>query len=517
VLLKELTKPVIVFSAIKEKINKNELVSGDRLSSVKKLAVEFRVSEFTIIKAFDLLEKENLITRVKNSGVFIGIKNKNETISCKNIPAKTRAQEIADSFVLQIIQGTMKLGEYMTLNKALAFKYATSNKTIKKVIEILLDKKFIHKDGFRYVIGQQTASTLRTAKKRVYILVNQELADWKYMRGYNRTFFQSFEYELQKHSVISFEYLNLWNEPDVINKTEEAATAGFLTDFLFLMERSDEPEKLLTNFKKTAELVRKKNLPFVVDSYNGILRYVPDFALKSMSNIFLIGHDDFEAGEKIGTYLASMGHKQIAYFCFGNVSWNMERFKGVECGIKRYFNSGSNIHYFRDDSDDYDWHADLSTYKGTSKGEKNRFLEAYSGLFNGYQFQKQGLIEEAYPTLANLIYEDIRKKRMYPFFEKALKMKEITAWVGTGPGDTVAAAEFLMEQKINIPNEISVIGFGAIDNALGYEITVFDFMESKAGYLAAHCILGDIPIKKNRKGYVEYEGQMMVRKSVKAI
>jgi DNA-binding LacI/PurR family transcriptional regulator len=106
---------------------------------------------------------------------------------------------------------------------------------------------------------------------------------------------------------------------------------------------------------------------------------------------------------------------------------------------------------------------------------------------------------------------------MEPLFEKALKIKEITAWVGTGPGDTVAAAEFLIEHKINIPDEISLIGFGDIGNTAEYGITVFDFMESKAGYLAAHCILGDIPIKKNRKGYVEYEGQIMVRKSVKAV
>jgi DNA-binding GntR family transcriptional regulator len=45
------------------------------LSSVIKLAAEFPVSEFTIISAFKPMEKENLITRVKNSGVFTGTKN----------------------------------------------------------------------------------------------------------------------------------------------------------------------------------------------------------------------------------------------------------------------------------------------------------------------------------------------------------------------------------------------------------------------------------------------------------
>jgi DNA-binding LacI/PurR family transcriptional regulator len=212
-----------------------------------------------------------------------------------------------------------------------------------------------------------------------------------------------------------------------------------------------------------------------------------------------------------------MCHKQIAYFSVGNVSWNLERFKGVECAIKRHFNSGSNIYFFHDDSDDANWRADIFTYANTAREEKNRFLESYSGLFKKYQFKHNDPVEEIYPTLANRIFKDILIKRMTPLFEKALQINEITAWVGTGPLDTIAATEFLVEHGVEIPNEISVIGLGDIENTRGYGITVFDFIESKGGYLAAHCILGDIPIKKNRKGYVEYEGQIMVRKSVKAV
>jgi DNA-binding transcriptional regulator YhcF (GntR family) len=511
--MRNLSKSSIVFSAIKDKIISGELQNGDRLSSVRVLAEEFNVSRVTIIKSFELLEHENLITRIQKSGVYVGTKIKREPVSCKKEPDKTKAQEIAESIILQIIQGTLRVGEYLTLKKALVFEYATSKKTIRKAIEILIENRYIHKDKFRYIIGQRAVSTLRTAKKCVYILAKQEPTNWKFTRDYDRIFFQPFERELQKHGVNSFEYLNLWNEPDVISKAEEAATAGFLMDISSL----DKPEKLPTYFEKTAEVIGKKNLPLVVDSYNNILRLIPGFAFKPRPNLFFIGHDDYEAGEKIGAYLASMGHKQIAYFNFGNAPWDILRFQGVECAIKRHFNSGSNIYYFHDDSGDTTWRANMSTYASTAGEIKRRFLENYSELFNGYRFYMNDPVEGIYPTLADRIYEDIRKKRMDPFFEKALKIKEITAWVGTGPGDTVAAADFLIKQKINIPNEISLIGFGDIGNTAGYGITVFDFMESKAGYLAAHCILGDIPIKKNRKGYVEYEGQIMVRKSVKAI
>jgi DNA-binding transcriptional regulator YhcF (GntR family) len=515
--MKELPKTEIVFSTIKDKITKGELLKGDKLSPVLTLANEFGVSTFTIIRAFKLLEKESLITRVIKVGVYVGAKTQKRPISLKKIPAKTRAQEIAESITSQIIQGTLKAGDPLTLKKALAFKYAASKRTIKKAIEILIGGRYIHKDEFRYIIGQPTVTTIRSAKNRVYILTEPEPLGWKFLDPYSISFFLPFEQELQKHGINSFEYLNFWNEPDLINKVKEADTAGFLIDFRYLNLGSGRDKDFQSRFYKTAEIISKKNLPVIIDNYNSILYQIPDFTFKRMSNLFFIGHDDYEAGEKAGTYLASMGHKQIAYFCFGNYPGNLQKFNGVESAMKKLCGGESKIHYFHEDSDAWAWRADSSTYKILSKEDKTCFLEGYSKLFTGYQFKMDDPIVEMYPLLANHIKKDLCIKRMSPLFEKALKIKEITAWVGTGADDTIAAAEFLIEHKINIPNEINLIGFGNIGDTAEYGITVFDFMESKAGYLAAHCILGDIPIKKNRKGYVEYEGQIMVRKSVKAV
>jgi DNA-binding LacI/PurR family transcriptional regulator len=236
-----------------------------------------------------------------------------------------------------------------------------------------------------------------------------------------------------------------------------------------------------------------------------------------MPNLFFVGYDDYTPGEKAGTYLASMEHKQIAYFNFGNYPGNFQLFKGVENAMKKLCGGKSNIHYFHEESDDAYWHADLSTCRNLSKEEKKRFLEGYSGLFKGYQFENDDPVESVYPLLAYRIKKNIYKKRMAPHYEKALKIKEISAWVGTGYAETIAAAEFLMEHGVDFPNEISLFGFRDHELSVEYGITTYNYMEEKAAYLAAHCILGDIPLKKNRKGYVEYKGQIMVRKSVKAV
>jgi DNA-binding transcriptional regulator YhcF (GntR family) len=514
--MKEITKAAIVFSAIKEKIDKGELVSGDRLSSLRALAGEFSVSPFTILKAFELLEHENLIQRIQKSGVFIGTKNKNEPVSCKKIPAKTRAREIAESIISEIIQGFVKAGEYLPLKKVLAFKYATSPRTINKAIEILLDRKYIHKDGFHFRIGLSASSALRTAKNRVYILAYQYTDPW------DISLLQSLECELQVHGITSFEIVKSWNESDLVDKINLDTTAGFLMVFANLINAdSKQLKELFTLLYKTAEVIGKKHLPVVVEcSYSSILSLIPDLALKFLPNLFFIGYDHFKAGEKAGAYLASKGHKQIAYFNFGTSPWNQERLSGIESEIKRRFGGESHVYDFQEKSVEAYWTADFSTYKSTPNKDKNDFRESYSKLFKGYQFHMSDPVEGVYPFLADQLYKDIYKKRLAPLFEKALEMKEITAWVGTGNVETFAAAEFLKEHGVDIPDKISLIGFIGFDPnrvSMKYGITTYDIMDNKAGYLAAHCILGDIPVKKNRKGYVEYEGQMMVRKSVKAI
>jgi DNA-binding GntR family transcriptional regulator len=86
--MKKLLKKDIVFSAIKDKIDTGKFLDGDRLPPVRVLAKEFNVSDVTIVNSFELLEKENLITRVQKSGVFVGTKNKNKLMPYNLEPAK---------------------------------------------------------------------------------------------------------------------------------------------------------------------------------------------------------------------------------------------------------------------------------------------------------------------------------------------------------------------------------------------------------------------------------------------
>lgn len=64
-------KYVVVVKWIKEKIEKKELKAGDKLYSENELSELFGLSRQTIRHAIEVLEKENLVTRLQGSGTYI--------------------------------------------------------------------------------------------------------------------------------------------------------------------------------------------------------------------------------------------------------------------------------------------------------------------------------------------------------------------------------------------------------------------------------------------------------------
>lgn len=105
-------------------------------------------------------------------------------------------------------------------------------------------------------------------------------------------------------------------------------------------------------------------------------------------------------------------------------------------------------------------------------------------------------------------------RQIAPFyFEKALNT-QATAWICHGMELPLAAEDFLFERKIAIPKELSFMAMHSTQRIEGLNITAFELCFDRMGYLAAHCILGDIPMNKNGKGLIEYEWKLKVRKTV---
>ena len=74
-----------IMDQIKYQIASGAMKAGDRLPSVRELAIQLPVNQKTVLKAYDLLAQEGLISRRKGDGTFV-----EETLSPLKKPERLR-------------------------------------------------------------------------------------------------------------------------------------------------------------------------------------------------------------------------------------------------------------------------------------------------------------------------------------------------------------------------------------------------------------------------------------------
>ena len=76
---------------IKSEIIQSNLVEGEGLPSVRKLAGELRISALTVKKAYDKLEEEGFVTTIHGKGTFV-------TASDKQLAVEARKHAVEEEF-----------------------------------------------------------------------------------------------------------------------------------------------------------------------------------------------------------------------------------------------------------------------------------------------------------------------------------------------------------------------------------------------------------------------------------
>lgn len=76
---------------IKSEIIQSNLVEGEGLTSVRKLAGELRISALTVKKAYDKLEEEGFVTTIHGKGTFV-------TASDKQLAVEARKRAVEEEF-----------------------------------------------------------------------------------------------------------------------------------------------------------------------------------------------------------------------------------------------------------------------------------------------------------------------------------------------------------------------------------------------------------------------------------
>lgn len=104
---------------IKSEIIQSNLVEGEGLPSVRKLAGELRISALTVKKAYDKLEEEGFVTTVHGKGTYV-------SASDKQLALEARQKAIEDDFD-KVIDRAISMG--------------MSKEEISEVVKLILDEK----------------------------------------------------------------------------------------------------------------------------------------------------------------------------------------------------------------------------------------------------------------------------------------------------------------------------------------------------------------------------------------
>jgi DNA-binding LacI/PurR family transcriptional regulator len=227
--------------------------------------------------------------------------------------------------------------------------------------------------------------------------------------------------------------------------------------------------------------------------------------------------DNIGAGEKVAAHLGGLGHKKVCIFGqYDDEYWCLTRIKSFEQGLKNLFREQAQVYRFLTKFDK------LALRKGVndnfiSDEDKAMINGTISKAFGGYEFTHSDPSRIIRNEGWQLIQRDHSKAIMEPYFKEALSKKEVTAWVCTDDSITNAASEFLEKNNVSVPGDISLVGIDSNEFSIFYDTTFYDFRRSQIGYLAAHCILDDIPIKRNQMGLVDSPGRMIIRDSTRRI
>lgn len=487
----------------------------DRLPSIRLLANKAEVSFVTMWKAIQDLKSKGII---RDNNEIAGYDKLPEYRECTS-PAQ---QELLDSNALwekikalikkDILCGRYSPGIPLPSCKEMQSIYRISFPTIKRALKALASEDIIkvHKKG--YIVPLLTMNT-RTA--RVVALgcgwedakIWTDYQDKEYFRLLESACIQS---KVALDVVVYFRqngqlcFIHSATRQPYNLKNDSILGIAYIVANLEL-----KPEEVL------AELTLLKKPIAILDVVGGW--NIPAFSFANRYLQFFTATTSLQPARQAAKYLLSHGHTTIAYISpFHKALWSKRRLQGVN---QIYIDAGhpGGVVPFCQNKYAYQWdylqHLEKQEDILAFIDEYNRWKEyAHSKLFR--KFGNISYSISKYLTQQNCASGEIFQK-MTPLFANALKNKDITAWLMANDYSATLAIDYLKEQKIKVPEEMSVIAFDNSIEAMEYQLTSFDFNNNAIMNLMLRYILSpsSLPLSERNK-VMEVDGMLVERLSV---
>jgi DNA-binding LacI/PurR family transcriptional regulator/DNA-binding transcriptional regulator YhcF (GntR family) len=497
------TAVMIAEEYLRNQLKTNLWSAGDRLPSLKRLAVLAGVSPNTMGAAVHRLGSEGIFAIIPRGRVSV-------TSSAQSAHALTHLskpwQKKRVEIEKDLLNGRFGTEGSLPASKQMQAQYGISYNTLRKILNSLLTSGVVasYKHTFR-VLPARTPETLSTI---AFFSEGKSIDDMILPHPRERKLIDLLETECsQSRMKILPIGLDLSSSSGVRAAIARLGNDRKIGGF-FLNAWWPTIPGVQGRYHDLLDALIAMNKPVAILDQDGEFELPPRLHYRRGLSIFQIAGR--LAGCAIGRRLLSLGHRNTAFFSYRHGQrWSQKRLLGINeefckaglpdgiCAHTRDdvslatelvlaaggFSEADFERMFKQDMNREQYEDFFARYRAVNARltlpDAGFFAEARTELSVLSRMAKEYPGSKAFPGVRSAVFRDLEDRLLnaylQPVFEKALEDKRITAWVGANDATSLAGLAYLKQRHIKPGNEISVVSFENSHEGFEARLTSYDF------------------------------------------
>ncbi|MBD3322421.1 MAG: GntR family transcriptional regulator [Chitinivibrionales bacterium] len=520
-------------AAIEKAIKAAQDHGSKRLPTIVRIAASAGLSPETIRKALAYYREKGILRSAPGRGIILG-----DTIeavpafpvSHKQPPPKQLTWQKALTLLKSdIMAGAFGWDMALPSLKELQRRYGISYRTLKKVLDSCTDERLLVAYGRQY---KTFSPGVETSGLRI-IVIGQGQKDRSIARGIDgNQFIQTLEHICTKSRIKLEVYASYINDGSVnlidtaTGKQRSIDASDDIIGFIFIaigpQIKADIRKSLPSRQELDAQLFNpvlrllwhcKKNVAIYTHDQRFV---VPGIISKSpLFQIFCISATG-KSAYHVARFLISKGHKRVAYICpFHKAGWSVNRLALLRKVFAETEMAGALSEAVLPEYEEL-----MAVYQ-----EAQQFYDI-KPLIHAFAAWKESNKALAIPHMehaVNTLFErqrllDTLYNRLVPKLQLIAQDKSITAWICANDGIAEMVLKFLHQQRINLPNDLSLISFDDSPIALDKRLASYNFNVPSVAQLIFQYLLNPGLVRGGRRRKViEIDGMIVERESVRTI
>ncbi len=496
---------------LEERLDKGVWRTGQRLPAAKALARAAGVSINTLSAALRELEGQRRLSVRRGRGIFVTDANQagQPPPAVAPLSAVTRT---AQRLRRELLTGVLRDTESLPSMKELAFRYEVCHRSLRGAVERLVAEGVLDHCGRSYRVVRVPARSSAAIACVVDSTFATVTPGFQASRRYVE-FIRTLEQRCQRHGL-QFELVPYDGRPAAVVSSLRRMRSclgviiyrsGRLTPELPMLL-----SRLGSGFGSLA----------VHDDDGGrvTLGLFPS-SKPCAHNLLDIEH----AGAHMGRYLVEMGHRRAVYIsAFHDRSWSHLRFASL---AEAFSAAGTDTAVHLLAADSRGGLRFTESARRDLRGTATQKLLTEAARLHEHLEQTLGpehpLMHDP-PALGSLIRNGLElrvlRNSLFPLFERALHELDATVWVGANDKTALVALHYLRERRVDVPGEISVVGFDDNLESMGAQLTTYNF-DVPAAALAAfnHIVFPRMRVPRRGVERRQLEGVVVPRGTVRRI